>query len=738
MQDNVFEELNTLYLTEAEEAEDATEEFTPEQYADTTCMIIMGLIISGIREIGSKRDFIWDEIKATKEGEFLLAAISTLKAINESKFEVAMTEFAETLGKESKHLPEEEIKKFIADAQPMKLDTQDLDVVFYSFLMATVEAAYETTFGTKKLHTKPLKEGVGTEDVITTEMAATANVLQEGAFGDWLEAIKQAGGWQKYLAQYIGFWSWPISILTGLAAVGIVAAPTIGIFTVGMGISAGMFAGFPSAMKAYKAAGENVHKGAAEVLKSLGEALKALAGAIDTASKIMLAGWHVVQGVTNTAVKTFDELKTVLDHAIDQIDNVGTEVIDAVKDITTLTWNNLKMIGADAYNTVIVKVYTLKTKTGVKKQLKIKQQLAKACPSASLEDIDRLYDTIEDKKITPRDSQMALELYNKKRELVKQTIELDQLAKAETDRKAAADKAKQAKKDADKTDAPDKADKKDKKNKKDKVDKLDTVEVVDKEEEPAKIGTDSITQIGMQPVENTSDTPEIIDVESSEPAVERSVSQNMALLASLDTPEGSTALLEKYTETDLVNDAGITAAGIGAGAGIGGALSGAGIGTAAGGLIGAGVGAGLGIIVALVKGIIKKAKENKEKKIALEHDAELQKQIADLKSQIGEKKAEVAIDQIKQTFNLGPQLSMQESLTEEDAFNLTFEDRNAFGELLHEGKEIDGKCCICGEEILGYGNNAEPYAHGRCCDACNAKFVLPARIEEIKINKEEK
>lgn len=37
-------------------------------------------------------------------------------------------------------------------------------------------------------------------------------------------------------------------------------------------------------------------------------------------------------------------------------------------------------------------------------------------------------------------------------------------------------------------------------------------------------------------------------------------------------------------------------------------------------------------------------------------------------------------------------------------------------------------CCICGETIEGYGNNAEPYAKGKCCDACNIKFVIPARL----------
>ena len=72
-----------------------------------------------------------------------------------------------------------------------------------------------------------------------------------------------------------------------------------------------------------------------------------------------------------------------------------------------------------------------------------------------------------------------------------------------------------------------------------------------------------------------------------------------------------------------------------------------------------------------------------------------------------------------------------------EEFECEFEDRDAFGNKLHEGKEVDGHCCICGEEIFGYGNNAEPYAHGRCCDACNTKFVIPARIEEIKSNKEE-
>ncbi len=40
------------------------------------------------------------------------------------------------------------------------------------------------------------------------------------------------------------------------------------------------------------------------------------------------------------------------------------------------------------------------------------------------------------------------------------------------------------------------------------------------------------------------------------------------------------------------------------------------------------------------------------------------------------------------------------------------------------------KCCICGEEVKGWGNNAEPVKDGTCCDSCNATHVIPARIKE--------
>lgn len=41
----------------------------------------------------------------------------------------------------------------------------------------------------------------------------------------------------------------------------------------------------------------------------------------------------------------------------------------------------------------------------------------------------------------------------------------------------------------------------------------------------------------------------------------------------------------------------------------------------------------------------------------------------------------------------------------------------------------DKVCCICGEEINGYGNNPYPVKEdGRCCDKCNATKVIPARL----------
>lgn len=74
----------------------------------------------------------------------------------------------------------------------------------------------------------------------------------------------------------------------------------------------------------------------------------------------------------------------------------------------------------------------------------------------------------------------------------------------------------------------------------------------------------------------------------------------------------------------------------------------------------------------------------------------------------------------------------------DDPFNQTFEAYDPFGNKLTEAKNDDSKvCCICGEEYTGYGNNAEPYAHGYCCDACNIKFVIPSHLALMKKNKDQ-
>lgn len=38
-------------------------------------------------------------------------------------------------------------------------------------------------------------------------------------------------------------------------------------------------------------------------------------------------------------------------------------------------------------------------------------------------------------------------------------------------------------------------------------------------------------------------------------------------------------------------------------------------------------------------------------------------------------------------------------------------------------------CDICGRD--GRNNNAQPVINGYCCDACNAMYVIPARIKAM-------
>ena len=46
------------------------------------------------------------------------------------------------------------------------------------------------------------------------------------------------------------------------------------------------------------------------------------------------------------------------------------------------------------------------------------------------------------------------------------------------------------------------------------------------------------------------------------------------------------------------------------------------------------------------------------------------------------------------------------------------------------------KCCLCGKNCIGYGNNPYPLKKdtdkkpNRCCDDCNVMKVIPARLRE--------
>lgn len=44
-------------------------------------------------------------------------------------------------------------------------------------------------------------------------------------------------------------------------------------------------------------------------------------------------------------------------------------------------------------------------------------------------------------------------------------------------------------------------------------------------------------------------------------------------------------------------------------------------------------------------------------------------------------------------------------------------------------------CCLCGKPYMGYGNNAMPVKSGQCCDECNLKVVIPARLNALKDRK---
>lgn len=54
------------------------------------------------------------------------------------------------------------------------------------------------------------------------------------------------------------------------------------------------------------------------------------------------------------------------------------------------------------------------------------------------------------------------------------------------------------------------------------------------------------------------------------------------------------------------------------------------------------------------------------------------------------------------------------------------------------GNQKEWVCCICGMKFTGWGNNPWPIvdsASARCCDTCNITKVIPARINKIKVRR---
>ena len=48
------------------------------------------------------------------------------------------------------------------------------------------------------------------------------------------------------------------------------------------------------------------------------------------------------------------------------------------------------------------------------------------------------------------------------------------------------------------------------------------------------------------------------------------------------------------------------------------------------------------------------------------------------------------------------------------------------------------RCCICNRPIIGYGNNPWPVKEeGECCDECNTTKVVPARLRQMGLKKED-
>lgn len=44
------------------------------------------------------------------------------------------------------------------------------------------------------------------------------------------------------------------------------------------------------------------------------------------------------------------------------------------------------------------------------------------------------------------------------------------------------------------------------------------------------------------------------------------------------------------------------------------------------------------------------------------------------------------------------------------------------------------KCCICGKDFNEWGNNPWPFIGETCCNVCDLRYVIPARIMRLQEN----
>ena len=93
-----------------------------------------------------------------------------------------------------------------------------------------------------------------------------------------------------------------------------------------------------------------------------------------------------------------------------------------------------------------------------------------------------------------------------------------------------------------------------------------------------------------------------------------------------------------------------------------------------------------------------------------------------------------SLDTKKNKFNYKEVLKEDINKSDEESKNVMKETLEHIGIKLDEedGHMSKKVCVICGNEFDGYGNNAEPVKSGLCCDECNIKEVIPARLKQLK------